>query len=105
MDSLRWELQWGEHVQFLVDMEEETGETPEALLSRVEIEPENEEFWDAFWLLHSSRRDGVLPFDAITGYCRDTGMPDPVDFLPFARILLAMDRVYVEHVRKPAPER
>lgn len=90
-------------------MEEETGQRPAALDRRPEVDPAYAEEWETFWLLAGDRTPGFdgpgpIPYRAISAYCRDTGMTDPEDFLPFCRLIQAMDAAGLKFHRKRKPK-
>lgn len=48
-------------MEFLQGLEEDTGETPPALLNRPILDPEVDAFLDAFFALSPSRQQGMAP--------------------------------------------
>lgn len=87
-------------------LEEDDGETPEALLGRPDIEPHLAPFWDAFQELSTDRHSdsmggvGEIPFSALDRYAERFGIGDPDEFERLRHLIRAMDREYLDVVQK-----
>lgn len=95
-------MEWGEHAEFLADIAEEKGETPQALADHKSPDAHLEFYWSAFWALSGDRQLGAfggaghIPFLAIDAYGRRYSVADGDEFDRFAALIRAMDAVYLE---------
>ena len=63
-------MTWGEHLETLENVFEQTGITPKALQDRPEIFPFIEDFYNAFLVLYKHKKNQDVPIQIvdITGY-------------------------------------
>lgn len=70
-------MQWGEHLQFFLDIQEETGETPTALQSRPDLDEGDYDIWSGYAMLaRNSAQGGVIPLAEIDAFCNLFGVED-----------------------------
>ena len=94
-----WQLQWGEQIEFLEEVEARTGETPAALLNRPTRWVWLEEYLQAFDTLSRSRSIGFsrnpISFQDIVTYAQ---FYDVEDFDSFCLLIQYIDRDYLEYL-------
>lgn len=94
-------------MEFLNEIEENTGITPSGLVNRPELQSEDVKYVNIFWTLHAGRSYGMagalpLQISEIDAYYR---LIDEVDSEERTRGLMfmqRMDQVYLEHASKKA---
>ncbi|WP_442785934.1 phage tail assembly chaperone [Methylobacterium sp. C25] len=107
-DALAWDLEWGERAAWLLELADEDGTAPKALLNRPDL-PDHLVFArDAFWSLSPDRPLGALggcghiPWSSIERYAARHGITDPDAFERFEALIGAQDRVYLKDVAAKA---
>jgi len=94
-----WQLEWGEQIEFLEDVESRTGETPTALLNRPKRWVWLEEYLQAFDTLSRSRSIGFsrnpISFQDIVTYAQ---FYDVEDFDSFCLLIQHIDGDYLEYL-------
>ena len=90
-------MQWGEHLDFLIDTESKTGETPQALQDRPIRTIWIDEHVTAFEILSRSRQVGMglspISFMDLTLYAEKF---DVEDFESFCFLIQKMDSEYLQ---------
>lgn len=93
-------MAWGDHLDFLEGLAEETGDIPPALLDRPDLDTHLKPVWTAFWALQGDRAvspSGLvrpIPYTAVSRWARDRGFDlDDLDRL-WSR-LEGLDRAYL----------
>jgi hypothetical protein len=63
-----------------------------------------ESVWEAFWRLTTDRQSGMgvgpIPWTALDRWAVRHAIDDPDEFDEFEELIMSMDQVYLEHVRK-----
>ncbi|TBE67415.1 phage tail assembly chaperone [Rhizobium ruizarguesonis] len=110
IDALLWNLEWGDRLEFLQDIERNTGKRPAALDRRVLPEPGNILFWKAFQVLSKARRPSLgglsdIVLSDILAYADLIGLKDFDLRSQLCRIIIDMDAAVIEWAaaRKPKP--
>jgi hypothetical protein len=111
IDALLWNLEWGEQLEFLEDIERDTGKRPAALDRRVTPDPANALFWRAFQILSRARRSSFgglsdIVLADILAYADLIGLKDYDLRSQLCRIIIDMDAAFLEwfRARKPKPK-
>ncbi len=98
--AVRWNLDWGDKVDWLEDLAAEDPENPpRALLERPEIPSHLQELWHAFVSLSTCRplvggSVGPIPWVAIDCYARRYGI-DGEEFERLTEVVAAMDSAFI----------
>ena len=103
---MRWHLRFGDSFDYLLEIERDTGVTPEPLQSLPSVPPHLSLTWETFLLLSRSR---PLGFGAIGGISTADIMAvapcvapeNPVSFL---RVIRAMDAIILEDFERASRE-
>lgn len=102
-------MEWGDKLDFLRDIEKDTGKRPAALDRRVTPDHGNAFFWKAFQTLSKARRpssgglaDILLP--DIVAYADLHGVRDIDLRAQLCRVIIAMDGAFLEWVRAQKPQ-
>lgn len=111
IEALLWNLEWGDKLEFLQDIERDTGKRPAALDRRVLPDQGNAFFWKAFQTLSKARRpafEGVsdILIADILAYADLVGVRDLDLRGQLCRILIEMDAAFLDwlRARKPKPK-
>jgi hypothetical protein len=111
IDALLWNLEWGAQLDFLQDIERDTGKRPAALDRRVLPDQGNALFWKAFQILSKARRPSFgglsdIVLTDILAYADLIGLKDFDLRSQLCRIIIDMDAAFLEWVRdrKPPPK-
>ncbi|WP_157091541.1 phage tail assembly chaperone [Methylobacterium nodulans] len=111
--ALEWHLEWGDQVQFLLDLAEENAAAglppPAALLARPELPELAQVAWDAFWDLTAERplgfgAVGAIPWSTIAAWADRHGIRCGDQFARLKRLVMALDRRWLEHLRASVPK-
>ena len=97
-----WELQWGQQLKTLLEIEKATGETPRGLRDRKVLRDDCRGYLDAFYALSTQRgynEAGQQPLQVseITAYLTHMGISGGEGGMRFFRHLLRLDRTYIDH--------
>jgi hypothetical protein len=97
---LTWTLTWGEHLEFLLDLQKATGILPPAIKAMPELLPGLSVFYDAFWDLVRCRPpmpDGPVPI-SMTEIAAYVGLRQwmPETAIEALTYLRAMDDVWLK---------
>lgn len=102
---MRWQVDWGDRIEFLRTLAERTGIEPPALAGRPELFDDLHPVVDAFAVLSAGRTLSLGPAGAVPNpislaeietYCRVFGIADQVEL---CRLIRAMDAAYLQRVR------
>ncbi|WP_445433055.1 phage tail assembly chaperone [Brucella endophytica] len=93
----RWQIEWGDRAESLIERHEERGETIPENLYCPPILAGYEEWISAFWELSTERQIGFaagpIPGSAISRRCEEMGIVDLDEIASFRGAIRAMDRV------------
>ena len=111
IEALLWNLEWGDNLEFLQDIERDTGKRPSALVRRVLPDQGYILFWKAFQTLSKARRPSFgglsdIVLTDILAYADLIGLKDFDLRSQLCRIIIDMDAAFLEWVRdhKPKPK-
>ncbi len=98
-------MEWGDKIDFLTGVERDTGETPQALLSRPVLTQLEQPMFDAYQALSSSRNwtpvgPAAIPFSEISRYLEFNGILDLDEREEYIRIIQAIDSEYLTYINK-----
>lgn len=102
---MRWQVDWGDRIEFLRTLAERRGIEPPALAGRPELFDDLHPVVDAFAVLSAGRTLSLGPAGAVPNpislaeietYCRVFGIADQVEL---CRLIRAMDAAYLQRVR------
>lgn len=110
---LRWEVEHGRNAARFAQIEADGGEAPEAWRKRPKLEPRDSWAYAAWASLSGSRgtTGGMAPtplpiaVSEVLAYCNLAGIADGWPRVAFARLVRALDAVYLEHVASAAGRR
>lgn len=103
---MTWQLQWGSQVDYLHKVEEETGETPMALLTRPTVENRLAYYLKAFDRCSASRQHGSegqplpISMNDVLAYCQFFAVDDLDMRERLLDHLQALDEVYLDLAAK-----
>lgn len=102
-------MEWGDKIEFLEDVERDTGKRPQALSRRVMPDPGNALFWRAFQWLSKARSgfNGDITGADILAYVELHRIRDIDLRSQLARIIPEMDAAFLEWMaeHKPKPKK
>lgn len=99
-------MQWGDQAEWLAQVAEEHGFTPQALRDRPDLPEHLESVWRAFWSLTGDRQLGAyggcgrIPFVAMDRYAERFRSGDIDDFERFETLIRRMDEAYLGWVEE-----
>ncbi|WP_125461484.1 hypothetical protein [Rhizobium sp. TAL182] len=110
IEALLWHLEWGDQLEFLEDIERDTGKRPAALNRRVMPEQGNALFWKAFQVLSKTRRPSFgglsdIVLSDIQAYADLIGLKDFDLRSQLCRVIIDMDAAFLEWVRARKPQK
>lgn len=85
----------------MLEVEKQTGETPNTLLTKPKLHTWVEWYWDAFWMLDTGRQVyqgslGSIPLSEVHAYLEIFGIVEIETKLLFIKTIRALDSVYVK---------
>ena len=102
---MRWQFDWGDRLDFLTTLADQTGQEPAVLADRPDLYEDLYEVAEAFAALSSGRTLSLglggavanpIALTEIEAYCRLIGITDTAEF---SRLIRVMDAAYLERVR------
>lgn len=98
---MNWQSQWGDKIEFLKGIEEDTGETPPALLARPILSQFEQPYMDAFNILSGSRQwtmggPAAIPFSEIAAYLEFNHIDDPDEREEYITMIRSLDAEYLK---------
>jgi hypothetical protein len=102
---VRWQVEWGDRIDFLKALAARSGREPQALADRPELFEDLQAVAEGFAVLSVGRTVSVgvaavapdpIPLAEIEAYCRLNGIADGAEF---SRLIRAMDATYLERYR------
>lgn len=79
-------------------------------VTRPDLSEDAIDLWEAYWVLSPSRQvgpngTGYVPLSAVQSYCAIIEETDPTEILWIAKVVTAMDEVYLAFVAEREDER
>ena len=98
-------MEWGDKIEFLKGVYEQTGQTPKALLNRPSLSQFEQPYYEAFQKLSSSRAwtmagPAPIPFSEIVTYLKFEGITDKDEQDEYVAMIREIDTAFLDHANK-----